>query len=301
MTTQLERPDPETPAPEAGPPSGYNTTLLTAIAVTLVVLVALAVFLIARQLDRDDGLDAGAGATSSTASTESSVPPSSETTATSSSTSESSTASTGTSSSSTSSSPTSSTTASTITATTGTGQNGAVVWPAPGTSGFATPDEAARRFAIDLAGFRDPVLGEFQSGDARSGEIAVRPEPSGPVTTVLLRQAGADDSWWVIGAHSDDIIIDQPRTGDRVAGSFEVSGRARAFEGHVDVALHRHGVDKPIVTGFVTGRGDGVLGEFDEMFDVPAGTTGSGVLVLTAAGGDDGTAWTVAAVPVNLG
>lgn len=176
-----------------------------------------------------------------------------------------------------------------------------MVWPAPGSSGFSTPDEAARRFAIDLAGFRDPVLGEFQSGDARSGEIAVRPGPSGPVTTVLLRQVAGDESWWVIGAQSDDIVIDQPRTGDRIAGSLDVSGRARAFEGHVDVALHQHGVDKPVVTGFVTGRGDGVLGEFDEVFDVPAGTTGSGVLVLIAASGDDGTAWTVAAVPVSLG
>ena len=47
---------------------------------------------------------------------------------------------------------------------------------------------AARGFATDYVGFTDPIVGEFQQGDARSGEVPVQATVIGPITTVLVRQ-----------------------------------------------------------------------------------------------------------------
>ncbi len=46
---------------------------------------------------------------------------------------------------------------------------------------------AVRGFTEDLVGFTDPVYGEYQGGDSRSGEVEVRAAPDGPVTTVFVR------------------------------------------------------------------------------------------------------------------
>lgn len=176
-----------------------------------------------------------------------------------------------------------------------------VVWPAPGSgTQFATPDDAARSFAEDLAGFNDPVLSPFRAGDGRSGEIDLQPIATGPVSTILLRQVGTDDSWSVIAVVNDNIIIDQPAPGEAVANPMTLSGQARAFEGHVDVRIYVHGQTSPIAEGFVTGRGDGVLGRFDSTLDWPSSTRGSGMLVLGTFSANDGAAWDVAAVPVSF-
>lgn len=291
MTLQMEKPPADRPPPRPGPPAGYNTAFLAAGAVLLAVLVALAAYLIFR--DDDGGIQADDTTTTVTTA------PSTTATA-------GATTATSATSASTATTATTATTASTATtATTATtapsqSQSG-VVWPDPDSgSGFDTPEQAAQGFALDLAGFAQPVIGEFRSGDSRSGEIEVRPSADGPVTTVLVRQVGSDDSWWVIGAVSGDIVLDQPSTGDTVGDSLRLVGRARAFEGTVDVDLYLHGSGAPIVNGFVTGRGDGELGEFDESFDVPATASGPAMLVLTSASAEDGSAWTVSAIPLTL-
>lgn len=123
---------------------------------------------------------------------------------------------------------------------------------------FSDPVAAAGAFATELVGFTEPVLGGFAQGDARSGEVPVSAQPDGPVTTVLVRQYGPDDSWWVIGASTPDIVIEAPAPGAEVTSPMQLRGRAVAFEGNVEVHLHRDGELAPIATGFVTG---GALGE----------------------------------------
>jgi hypothetical protein len=145
------------------------------------------------------------------------------------------------------------------------------------------------------------VLGPFRADDTRSGAIEIRPSADGPVTTVLLHRTGSGNAWWVVGAGSDDIVVDDPEAGDPVTGTLHLVGRARAFEGNVTVALWRHGDDEPILVSAVTGRGDGVLGDFDETFDVAGGATGPGFVLLTAPSAEDGSAWTVTALPLRIG
>ena len=73
------------------------------------------------------------------------------------------------------------------------------VAPGPHTSQrFDDPVAAARSFAVDFVGMTDPVVGEFQPGDSRSGEVPVRGFADGAPSAVLVRQL-EDDTWFVIG------------------------------------------------------------------------------------------------------
>ncbi|MBX3286757.1 MAG: Gmad2 immunoglobulin-like domain-containing protein [Acidimicrobiales bacterium] len=174
-----------------------------------------------------------------------------------------------------------------------------VVWPDPATeSRFTDPMAAATSFAVDLVGFTDPVVGAFQQGDSRSGEIEVRPREDGPVTTVLVRQVASDDSWWVIGAITESIEVDEPAQQQEITDPVHLAGRARAFEGTVDVRIVADGSADPVGTGFVTGRGDGVLGPFEEDLRFDAGGARWGVVVFSTASAEDGRIWEATVVRV---
>ena len=163
------------------------------------------------------------------------------------------------------------------------------VFPDPTTSQrFDDPVAAATAFATELAGFSDPTVGPFMEGDARSGEVEVRAFPDGAPTTVLVRQL-EDDAWWVIGAETESIQLATPAARDTITSPQALTGQAYAFEGTVAVRLYVDGVQEPVAETFVTGRGDGVLGDFEGelAFTAPAGAT-HGVLVLLSQSADDG-------------
>ncbi len=162
------------------------------------------------------------------------------------------------------------------------------VFPDPGTSQrFDDPVAVATAFVSDFLGFTSPIVGEFAQGDSRSGEVEVRPFVEGAPTVVLVRQL-EDDTWFVIGATTDSIRLATPATGDTIASPQALTGAAYAFEGTVNVRLYVDGTQEPIAETFVTGRGDGVLGDFDGELEF-TDTTGAthGVLVLTSEGGED--------------
>ena len=173
------------------------------------------------------------------------------------------------------------------------------VWPPP-SSGvrYPTPIAAAGGFALDLVGFRHPVLGSYRAGDARSGEVDVRPEAGGPVTTVLVRRM-SDDTWWVLGAATDGVELDTPGAGDVVASPVVLAGRAWAFEGHVSVRIVEDGFPTPLATGFVTGGGD-TLRPFTDSFPLGTVHAAHGAVVLTTESARDGRVRTATVVRVAL-
>lgn len=195
----------------------------------------------------------------------------------------------------TSSTTTPTTSSSTTTTTTGTTTTfsptvdpSSTVFPDPLTSRrFDAPQALVTAFATELLGFRDPQVGELQQGDNRSGEIELRAFEEGAPTTVLIRQM-EDDTWFVLGAIVDSIRLDSPGPGATIASPLPLSGAAAAFEGTVIVTLYADGTAEPIGETFVTGRGDGELGDFEgELeFDVPDGAE-HGVLVLHEASAQD--------------
>lgn len=120
------------------------------------------------------------------------------------------------------------------------------IWPAADVV-FATPEAVAEDFVTQVLGV-PPVLGDFQQGDARSGEMDVFSPGEGDAGTavvrgrLLLRQLGADDGWFVIGAVNENASITTPESAAEVpAGPLAVEGVARGFEANV------------VVTAFVAG------------------------------------------------
>jgi Immunoglobulin-like domain of bacterial spore germination len=174
------------------------------------------------------------------------------------------------------------------------------VYPDPTTSQrFTDPDSAARAFAA-FAGFTDPVFGEFQQGDSRSGEVEIRGFADGAPSVVLLRQL-EDDAWYVIGVTTDSIRLATPQIGATLTSPQPLEGQAYAYEGNVQVRLYADGVQEPIGETHVTGRGDGVLGDFsgEITFTNDTGAT-HGVLLLVSPSAMDGGAVEVSAIRVRL-
>ncbi len=180
-----------------------------------------------------------------------------------------------TSSTSTSSTPTSMTDTSTA------------VWPfANSTTRYTDPLDAARSFATEFVGFKNPAVGAFNQGDARSGEVEIRTKISAP-TTVFVRQM-SDDTWWVLGSTTSNIVVDKPATGALITSPIRVSGQASAFEGTVDVEVRQDGSKTPIGKGFVTGNGGADLGPFNGEITFSEPTEAYGTLVFFTTSAEDG-------------
>lgn len=114
------------------------------------------------------------------------------------------------------------------------------IWPAADVV-FTTPEAAAADFVEQLLGV-PPVLGEFMGGDARSGEIEVFSPGDGGAgsgavrSTLLLRQLGPADGWFVLAAGHPGVLIATPMSGATVAAAtLEVAGDARGYEATIIV------------------------------------------------------------------
>ena len=153
---------------------------------------------------------------------------------------------------------------------------------------YADPVEAAVGFASDFLGFVDPIPSEYMAGDNRSGEVEIRSFDTGPATVVFVRQLTDDDSWWILGAASGNITIDEPEALAEVTSPLTVSGTALAFEGTVDVQLRADGNGEPIFEGFVTGSGGPEPGPYSETFEFTSPGETGGALVMLSLSSEDG-------------
>ncbi len=163
------------------------------------------------------------------------------------------------------------------------------IWPWVETDlRYVDPVEAAIGFAADYLGFVEPIASDFVAGDNRSGEVEIRTFESGPPTVVFVRQLTADDSWWILGAASGNITIDEPAALAEVTSPLTVSGTALAFEGTVDVQLRADGNGEPIFEGFVTGSGGPDPGPYSDTFEFTSPGQTSGALVMLSLSSEDG-------------
>jgi hypothetical protein len=184
------------------------------------------------------------------------------------------------------------------------------IWPAPDVV-FATPEEAAADFvSAVLISEGDPLLGEFQQGDSRSGEIAVLfAGEAGDLVPPLeagvlsLRQISPTDGWYVIAAISDGVVIDTPSALEEVpAGTVAVSGEGRDFEGTLAVSAFPPG-DDAATLDLEIGAG-GALADL-EPYSVELDLSGAagGDVVVILVRGDTGLAndpSTFAAIPIVI-
>lgn len=169
------------------------------------------------------------------------------------------------------------------------GERATAIFPDPESSQrFDDPVAATLAFVTELVGFSDPLLGEFAQGDARSGEVEVRSTPDGPVTVVAVRQLGEASTWWVVAADTEEIVVDTPAPGEAVTSPMALAGRATAFEGTVEVRLHRDGQLEPIATAVVTGGAEGELQPYRGELEFTQPDQEWGALVLRTVSAADG-------------
>jgi len=181
------------------------------------------------------------------------------------------------------------TTTSLTTTSTGVGLESSAVWPvASSDTRYDEPGAAARGFAAEYVGFGTPLVGEFRQGDARSGEIDVRATDAGPVTTVLVRQLGPDDSWWVIGAGTPNIQVNEPTGLARVSSPVTLDGISTAFEATVQVEVREDGKAEPLGEGFVMGGANGELGPFHSTLEFSDPSTVFGTIFFFTTSAEDG-------------
>lgn len=161
------------------------------------------------------------------------------------------------------------------------------IWSSAG-SEANTPESAADAAVRSLIGVT-PVLGDFMSGDNRSGEMIVfSPGETVPVerSLLLLRQLGSDNRWSVIGAINSAMTIDEPESGGVVpAGMLTVSGRGRGFEALIVVSAHRISdrielIDQEIAMGGSLERSEPFRVELDLR-----GTSPGDVIAIVVRGG----------------
>lgn len=98
----------------------------------------------------------------------------------------------------------------------------------------ADPAEVAARFLATFFPGTTATVGEFQQGDAQSGEVQVfRPAEGGGtanVASILLLRI-VDGEWQVTGAANPNVTIEAPENGAEVdAGPLAVTGVGRGFE-----------------------------------------------------------------------
>lgn len=162
------------------------------------------------------------------------------------------------------------------------------VWPVDSSATrYDSPVAAARGFATDYARFVNPIVGAFQPGDARSGEVPVRARAAGPVTTVIVRQIGSDDSWWVLGSSTPNINIARPAAGASVSSPVRLQGTSTAFEATVNYKLLQD-TGGTLADGFVMGGANGEMGPFTASVAFANPTSAYGSLMLYTTSSESG-------------
>ena len=174
------------------------------------------------------------------------------------------------------------------------------MWPtaASGTR-YGMPGAAALGFATDYLHMVNPVIGQFQQGDARSGEVPVQPSTTGPVTTVLVRKLGSDNSWWVLGAGTAAINLTYPVWNASITSPVTLKGTSTAFEGTVQTQV-RDDDSKSLGQGFVTG-GSTTMGPFSGSLAFTKATTKFGAVVLYTTSAESGAVMEATVIRIRFG
>jgi hypothetical protein len=166
------------------------------------------------------------------------------------------------------------------------------VWPWAGSGvSYDDPVDAALGFATDFVGFTDPIAGDFQQGDGRSGEVEIRATDGGAVTTVFVRQLTGDDRWWVLGAASANIVVDEPEALAVIESPLLVAGQGRAFEGVIEIQVRADGRQDPAGSGTVLASGDEDFRPFEGSIAWSATGAERGAVVFLSRSGADGSVW----------
>ncbi|MFZ4811312.1 MAG: hypothetical protein ACOYL9_08225 [Ilumatobacteraceae bacterium] len=158
---------------------------------------------------------------------------------------------------------------------------------------FTTPEAAADDFVSKVLEV-PPNLGPFVGGDSRSGEIAVLSSDEGsgePAvrSTLLLRQLGPSDGWFVIAAVGDpNVTIAKPVGGATVpAAPLTLEGLGRGYEATIIVKVFAAGASTPLIEPVIA-MGGALETPLPYSADVDLSRAAPGSTVLILVRGDTG-------------
>jgi hypothetical protein len=123
------------------------------------------------------------------------------------------------------------------------------IWPfASSTTTFATPEDAAKSFAVDYLGMTEARLGATTGND-----VEVFPNATGSARTLVHLLDDATRGWVVVGADADEIAVDTPAPHDALTSPLTVSGKSVAFEATLGVQLRPLGSKAPVFADIAMG------------------------------------------------
>lgn len=162
------------------------------------------------------------------------------------------------------------------------------LWPAADVT-FDDPVAAAQDFLDQVLGAGE--AGAFREGDARSGEVDAlfRGEDGTQEivrSTLLLRQLGPGDGWFVIAAVNPNAAITQPDAlAEVLAGPLAVEGIGRGFEANLNVSARIAGVPgTPLDEQVAQGGAEEIPLPFSTSLDLSGAATGDAVTILVRGG-----------------
>ncbi len=172
-------------------------------------------------------------------------------------------------------------------------------WPTASSSlRYRTPSAAALGFARAVLHMATPQARAFQQGDTRSGEVPIVTSPTGPVTTVLVRQLTSDNTWWVLGSACAAVNITSPHALDTITSPLSLSGESTAFEAVINYSLYQDNDAKALVSGTTMGGANGVMAPFKKTITFATPTQRYGVLVVYTLSAKDGSVLEASAIRV---
>ncbi len=171
-----------------------------------------------------------------------------------------------------------------------------------GSDAWEDPVFTAQKFLTEYVGFTRLIMGQFQQGDSRSGEVTATTRTNGFVTTVFVRKIGTGNNWTVVGASTNNIQISKPQPLQTVVSPTSLAGQSIAFEGTVLFDMRQDGqYDEDGELGFAVITGHGTeMGPFSGQITFERPTVDSGALVAFTESAEDGHIQEVTAVKVRF-
>ena len=171
---------------------------------------------------------------------------------------------------------------------------------------FNTPEEAAADFMGDRLASPGLTLSEFRAGDSRSGEIDVLFADEGAGegvvrSTLLMRQLGPNDGWFVLAGVNENVTISSPESGATIApGPVTVEGIGQGQEATIYVYAYPAG-DHTRLDFLYTSGGLYEPAPYSATLDLSSAPAGFVAIEVSGATGLENDTGPFAVIPVNIG
>ena len=144
------------------------------------------------------------------------------------------------------------------------------IWPfASSTTTFASPQEAAKSFAVDYLGMTHARVGATNEENGTQN-VEIFPNDRGSARSVVRVVEQPSRGWVVFEARADEIQVDQPARDASLTSPLTLAGRSTAFEATVGVQLRPLGSTKPVFEGNFNGGANGEMGPFSTSITPPS-------------------------------